>query len=552
MLSGQTADAGGTVTYAVYTDSACTSLAAGLQPSPATVTVMNGVVPDSADVTFPAAGTFFWQAVYSGDTGNLGSTSPCNEQLTVNAGQATTSIATTLSSSSITAGGSAHDSAMLSGQTADAGGTVTYTVYTDNTCMTRASVQPSPATVTVMNGIVPDSGDATFPDAGTFFWRAVYSGDTGNLGSTSACNEQLTVTPAQAAPTIATTLSATSINTGGSVHDSATLSGATATAGGTVTYTIYTDNTCMTQATVQPTPATVMVTNGTVPNSADVTFPTAGTFFWQAAYSGDAGNTAAMSNCASEQLTVANGNMASPTISTQLSRSTIKAGQSVRDNATLTGATATAGGTVTYTAYTDSACTTGARDAGTVTIKNGKAPHSNSLEFDQVGTFFWQAAYSGDAANNPAKSPCTSEQLTVVKATPVLLTFLSSNLLKPGGSAHDSALLLDDAPGAGGTVTYTVYTDPSCSMGARDAGTVTVTNGSVPNSQTLAFPTAGLFFWQATYSGDANNGAATSPCFSEPILVRAAPGWREGHSKHLFGWSRRGRHGWGSGWGWED
>jgi hypothetical protein len=286
--------------------------------------------------------------------------------------------------------------------------------------------------------------------------------------------------------------------------------------------------------------------NGTVPNSADVTFPDAGTFFWQASYSGDANNNTATSPCASEQLTVANGNMASPTISTQLSKSMIKAGQSVRDNATLSGATADAAGTVTYTAYTDSACTTGARDAGTVTIKNGKIPHSNSVEFDQVGTFFWQAAYSGDAANNPATSPCMSEQLTVVKATPDLLTFLSSNLLTPGGSAHDSALLLDEAPGAGGTVTYTVYTDPSCAMGARDAGTVTVTNGGVPNSQTLAFPTAGLFFWQATYSGDANNNAASSPCLSEPLVVRACPEWSDGHHfEHLFSWSRRDRHGWG-------
>src|SRR5262249_28728950 len=158
--------------------------------------------------------------------------------------------------------------------------------------------------------------------------------------------------------------------------------------------------------------------------------------------------------CTSEQLTVSNGNMASPTISTKLSRSMIKAGQSVRDNASLSGATPDAGGTVTYTVYTDNACTTGARDAGTVTVKNDKVPHSNNLEFDRIGTFFWQAAYSGDAGNNPAKSPCMSEQLTVVKATPELLTFLSSNLVKAGGSAHDSAILFDDAPNAGGTVTY--------------------------------------------------------------------------------------------------
>src|SRR5262249_56611325 len=128
-------------------------------------------------------------------------------------------------------------------------------------CTAMASVQPRPATVTVTNGVVPDSGDAPFPAAGTFFWQATYSGDSNNGGATSSCtSEQLTV--GTAAPTIATTLSASSITVGASAHDSATLTGATATAGGTVTYAVFTNNACTTQATVQPSPATVTVTNG--------------------------------------------------------------------------------------------------------------------------------------------------------------------------------------------------------------------------------------------------------------------------------------------------
>ena len=94
-------------------------------------------------------------------------------------------------------------------------------------------------------------------------------------------------------------------------------------------------------------------------------------------------------------------------------------------------------------------------------------------------------------------------------------------------------MLLGASPDAGGTVTFTVYTDPNCSMGARDAGTVTVAGGQVPDSQTLAFPTPGVYFWQATYSGDANDNAATSLCFSEPLLVRSPPGANEAaHWRH--------------------
>src|SRR5262249_52626499 len=183
-LSGATAGAGGTVTYAVYTNNSCSALAAGLQPVPAMVTVTGGVVPDSAAVSFPGAGTFFWQAVYSGDANNGAATSACaSEQLTV--GKASPSIATSLSPGSISVGGSAHDSATLSGATAAAGGTVSYTVFTTSACSTQAPAaqQPVPATVTVTGGLVPDSAPVSFPGAGTFFWQAAYSGDANNNAS---------------------------------------------------------------------------------------------------------------------------------------------------------------------------------------------------------------------------------------------------------------------------------------------------------------------------------------------------------------------------------
>ena len=66
-------------------------------------------------------------------------------------------------------------------------------------------------TVTVpTSGIVPNSNAATFSSAGTFYWQAVYSGDTNNNGASSPCtaasNEQLTVN--KASPDHPTTLSA--------------------------------------------------------------------------------------------------------------------------------------------------------------------------------------------------------------------------------------------------------------------------------------------------------------------------------------------------------
>jgi hypothetical protein len=68
-------------------------------------------------------------------------------------------------------------------------------------------------------------------------------------------------------------------------------------------------------------------------------------------------------------------------------------------------------------------------------------------------------------------------------------------------------------------VTYTVYTNNTCTAGARDAGTVNVSNGVVPDSNALAFNSAGDFYWQAVYGGDTKNNGATSTCTEEHLVV---------------------------------
>ena len=77
-------------------------------------------------------------------------------------------------------------------------------------------------------------------------------------------------------------------------------------------------------------------------------------------------------------------------------------GTAVTDEATLSGATSTAGGTVTYSVYSDSACTASAASAGTVDVTDGSVPSSNSFSTSTAGTYYWRASYSGDATNKPA------------------------------------------------------------------------------------------------------------------------------------------------------
>ncbi len=78
-LSGPNAGAAtGTVTYNVYSDEACSDLVSAGTPQAITTP---GSLPVSPLRTLSAPGTYYWQAVYSGDTLNDASTSPCGAQV---------------------------------------------------------------------------------------------------------------------------------------------------------------------------------------------------------------------------------------------------------------------------------------------------------------------------------------------------------------------------------------------------------------------------------------------------------------------------------------
>src|SRR5581483_6893849 len=96
------------------------------------------------------------------------------------------------------------------------------------------------------------------------------------------------------------------IAVGTAVSGQATLSGATPAAAGTITYGVYSDSAC-TALVAALTPAANAVANGAAPASLAYTAAAAGTYYFEAAYSGDASNSAASSDCASGQLTVTGG-----------------------------------------------------------------------------------------------------------------------------------------------------------------------------------------------------------------------------------------------------
>jgi HD-GYP domain-containing protein (c-di-GMP phosphodiesterase class II) len=105
-------------------------------------------------------------------------------------------------------------------------------------------------------------------------------------------------------PEVVAVLSTASLGVAGNVHGGATISHATRDAGGTVTYYVYSNETCSSTGLIA-TLGPVKLKNGSVPNSPYWTAAgPAGTYYFVAAYSGDANDQAAVSGCAEAPVTV--------------------------------------------------------------------------------------------------------------------------------------------------------------------------------------------------------------------------------------------------------
>jgi uncharacterized membrane protein YebE (DUF533 family) len=440
------------------------------------------------------------------------------------------------------------DTATLSGDNAStATGTVTYNVYSDAAC--DVLVNSGSAETITTAGTPPASAPVTLNIPGTYYWQAVYSGDSANAASDSTCglNGEVEIVSAGSTPTsVSTSLSgdgqsgvSLSVPAGTTVTDTASLSGdAAASATGTVTYDVYSDAACT--ELVNSGTAETITTPGTLPPSAGVTLSTPGAYYWEASYSGDADNAPSVSTCGTsgEVETVT---PAETTVTTALSGGgqagtsiTVPAGTQVTDTATLAGTDAwMATGSVTYTVYSDSACTTEVSTATVSITTPGTLPTSAPVTLSTTGTYYWQVAYDGDLGNAPSVSTCgpTGEVETVTQAPTSVSTSLSGNgqtgatITVPAGTAvTDTATLSGtDAVRATGLVTYTVFSDRACTEPVTGTTETITPAGTVPSSTAVTLTIAGTYYWQVSYSGDANNLAYTTPCGSSGEVETVSP-----------------------------
>jgi hypothetical protein len=144
------------------------------------------------------------------------------------------------------------------------------------------------------------SGSFTPSAAGTYQWVASWT--NGSVTVSTACNdpaEQSTVSPLSP---ILTTQSIQAAMVGDPVHDTATLTGATSNAGGTITFSLYNygNGSCGTLITTSPgvkVSGSGQYSSPSYPSTDwSGTALAAGTYAWVASYSGDANNAGAPTN----------------------------------------------------------------------------------------------------------------------------------------------------------------------------------------------------------------------------------------------------------------
>ncbi len=452
--------------------------------SPYTVTGSGPVAMTEASGYLPtSAGTYYWFAKFTSNYPTLvrsaeDSCGSLNERVVVNpASPGIKTIATTTAKLGLN-GVSISDTVTLSGLTSNATGTVkVWLSAADGTCNVDGTPvktvmlgTPPDGTIQSSNGVyfVEFTASATVTSAGLYKWQASYtSGDTNNISVTHACGdmvapnkEQTLVTPATPAITTDTKTPANQDVKlpGTNVADSATLTGLTANATGTVVFKLYgaADTTCSAAAIFTSTKPIGTVTGGTATVTSDYYdgIINAGTYRWAAVYNGDLAdknNAKADHPCGSttggnyEIVTIEKAD--NSIITTAGADTTLgigSAGATITDQVVVSGLTPNATGKVTVSVYgpvigDNFQCTTPADtvDEFTVTgnVVNGTFTATASAKVTQAGTYWWLANYSGDVNNNGISHLCgllgngSDERVVVDKNQPIIATKVDKTTL---------------------------------------------------------------------------------------------------------------------------
>ncbi len=512
LSGGVSLDSADTITFTLYSAKGCD----GTPLDTETVTVTgNGSYTTPAGFAIQTVGTYYWVASFSGDANNKKASTGCNDEA-VSVGKASPGLVTVQQPDSGVVGATYKDQATLSGGVSlDPADTITFTLYDARGC--GGNVLDTETVTVTGNGSYTTPAGFAIQTVGTYYWVASFSGDANNKSAKTGCNDEA-VSVGKASPGLVTVQQPDSGVVGARYKDQATLSGGVSLdPADTITFTLYDARGC--GGNVLDTETVTVTGNGSYTAPAGFAIQTVGTYYWVASFSGDANNKSAKTGCNDEPVTVGK---ASPSLLTSQQPAAGGIGDTYKDTATLSGAAGLDGSaSIRFSLYGAAGCGGEPLDTETVSSVNANGHYTtpNGFAIQNAGTYYWVASFSGDSDNKPVQTGCNDERVTVAANSPSISTKLSASAANAGAKVHDSATLVNEAEGAGGTVTYTVYSDSECANKVADGGTVDVSNGSVPDSNDVAFNTAGTYYWQASYSGDVDNAPATSKCTDEQLVI---------------------------------
>ncbi len=224
-------------------------------------------------------------------------------------------------------------------------------------------------------------------------------------------------------------------------------------------------------------------------------------------------------------------------VTTSGAASSISLGNSTSDTAIVSGGTSPTGSLVfKLFGPNDPTCSLApAYTSPEQTVKGDGSYPSPSFVPTATGTYDWQALYSGDTNNAPVTTACGASGETVTVAAKAASTTISTSLsggdqsgpsvkVPAGTAVTDTATLTGtSATIATGTVTYDVYSNPTCtSLALTGTAQMITTPGILPASPPATVTTPGTYYWQASYSGDSINSPSASTCGGEVETVTAA------------------------------
>lgn len=408
----------GEITFSLYgpDDATCANDPVFVTDPPIATTGPNDAY-GPATFTPTAVGTYQWVAAYVGDNEETASTDCGDDPAVVEQAQPEL---TTEASGNTPLGGDVTDTATLSGAYQPTG-TITFNLYGpgDDVCE-AAPVETSSVTVNpLQTEYTSDPFEPTV--VGDYRWRADYSGDDNNAAAGTACNDPLEQFTVLTAPDLATAVADPEVDLGDAVSDTATLTGSTEDATGSITFTLYgpNDEDCSTDP-VFTSDAISVDGDGTYP-SGPFTPEAAGTYRWIASYTGDDNNAGVTTQCGDENETViVRGDLATPELRTYASRDTF-VGKRVFDTAILTGGDNPTG-TITFNLYGpgDATCSRTPVFTSVVQVDGNDTYKSGDFRPRVPGTYQWVAEYSGDDNNEGVVTACDdpAEQVVVKKKKP--------------------------------------------------------------------------------------------------------------------------------------